>query len=487
MRRISLGFFCVVLGCGGGVAPDAVPVTGDAGIDAPAAVPQSLVLTGVDAYQVVQIPLIKDGARIGTRNAPLIADRDALIRVAVKPDAGWKRKRVDATLTLTNSKGTTDKRIPLEIGPSGSITGAYESTFNFDVPKEQLTKDATWSVTIKVGEEQLARFPEEGSDALGAVASGVLKVKLVPVKWDADGSGRVPDISSDMRDLYRANLMSLYPVKDVEISVRDPYAWSETVTAGGDGWESLLTAIVDLRNSESAESDVYYYGIFNPTASFYKYCDRGCVAGLSGVNRDPTDAFGRGSIGLGYSDESSAKTMAHEIGHAHGRFHAPCGDVRGPDKKFPYSDGSIGVYGWNQTEKTLIDATYSDVMGYCYPIWISDYTYKALYERIAYVSKPKDIVKLAIAPIRYRFIQVDRAGKLHWGRTTITRNAPTSDPHTVTYEAADGSTQSVTGHYYPYGDEEGGYLVVPEPTIPAVKVAVDAMPAGIQRILPLPK
>lgn len=487
MRRIFLGFFSVVMACGGGVAPETNAVEADTGVDAPPLAPQTLKLTSVDAYQVVQIAIMKDGARVDTRNAPLIADRDALIRVAVKPDAGWKRKRVNATLTLTNSKGAFDTKASLELGPTGSNTGAFESTFNFEVPKEQLTKDATWSVAVTLGGEQLARFPEEGSDALGAVASGVLKVKIVPVKWDADGSGRVPDVSTDMLDVYRTSLMGLYPVKSVEISVREPYEWKETVTAGGDGWESLLTAIVDLRNSESTASDVYYYGIFNPSPSFYKYCDRGCVAGLSGLLRDPTDAFGRGSIGLGYSDESSAKTMAHEIGHAHGRAHAPCGDVAGADKRFPYSDGSIGVYGYNQAEKSLIDPSYSDVMGYCYPIWISDYNYKALFDRISYVSKPKDIVQLAPAPIRYRFIQVGANGKLTWGRTTITRNTPISDPHTITYEAADGSKQSVTGHYYPFGDEKGGYLVVPEPTIPAVKVALDAMPPGVERMLSLTK
>ena len=37
----------------------------------------------------------------------------------MKPDAGWKRKRVNATLTLTNSKGAFDKKASLELGPTG--------------------------------------------------------------------------------------------------------------------------------------------------------------------------------------------------------------------------------------------------------------------------------------------------------------------------------------------------------------------------------
>lgn len=487
MKRVFLGICSLLVACGGGVAPEATPVETDAGVDAPPAAPQTLAMRSVDVYQAVQVPVMKDGARVDARNAPIVANRAGVIRVAVKPDTGWKRKKIEATLTLTNSKGTVDKKATREIGPSGSTDGTYESTFNFELEKEQLTKDLTWSVTIKNGEEQLARFPEEGQDNLGAVATGPLKVKLVPVKWDADGSGRVPDVSADAIEMYRQNLFGMYPVSEVQISVREPWSWKEAVTADGEGWDTLLTAIVDLRNTESAASDVYYYGVFTPNETFWKYCREGCVAGLSGLLRDPSDAFGRGSIGLGYTDESSAKTMAHEIGHAHGRAHAPCGSPAGVDKKFPHAEGTIGVWGWDSAEKALIDPSYSDVMGYCYPVWVSDYTYKALYDRVAFVSKPKMIVGGSDGPVRYRFVHVGRDGKLKWGRTTITREVPMSDPHTITFEAADGAKQTLTGFYYPYEDLKGGYMVVPEPLFGTVKMTVDAMPAGIERVLTIAK
>lgn len=490
MRRNSLGLLSILLvACGGGIAPEQTPqpAGGDGGVDAAPTVAQTAALTSVDIYQVVQIPLMKDGARVENRNAPLIADRAALLRVAIKPNAGWKRKKLDAILTVKNAAGSVDKKTTREIGPSGSTTGALDTTFNFDLEKEQITKDATWSVVVKNGDEVLARFPEEGDDVLGAVASAKLKVKLVPVKWGADGSGRVPDVGTEMVEVYRQTLTAMYPVLDTEISVREPYEWKESVTAEGDGWDTLLNAIVDLRNTEAPAADVYYYGVFNPNDSFWKYCEKGCVAGLSGLLRDPTDAFGRGSIGLGFSSEESAATMAHEIGHAHGRPHAPCGGAAGVDRKYPYSEGEIGVYGYSQADKKLIDPTFSDIMGYCYPKWISDYTYNALFTRISYVSKPKQMVQLSDAPIRYRFINIDRAGKLRWGRTTITRSAPTSDPTTVTYEAADGTRQSVTGHYYPYGEGSGGYLVVPEPTLPAVTVAITPLPGAVETKLTIPR
>jgi hypothetical protein len=473
----------MAVGCGGGgdVEPPA-STPSDGGVDAPPAAPQTLAIRSVDVYQSVQIPILKDFEHVLTRNAPIVAGRSAVMRVAVKPDVGWKRKKLDATLTITTSAGTVDKKITREVGPAGSYDADYASTLNFELEKELITREATFSLTIDSAGEPLARFPGEDVEPLGAVATGTLKVEIVPVKWDADGSGRVPDTSESALEMYRSALFGMYPVTDVKITVREPFAWTETVTADGTGWDTLLTAIVDLRNTDKAPSDVYYYGLFRPNDTFWKYCERGCVAGLSGLLRDPGDAFGRGSIGLGYGDDS-AKTMAHEIGHAHGRAHAPCGGAAGVDKKFPYAGGEIGVYGWEPTEKTLIDTSYSDVMGYCYPVWVSDYTYQALFDRVSYVSKAAKIITASDAPIHWRFVHIGRDGKLSWGRTTTTREVPLAEEHTVTFEAADGTKHSVTGHYYPYADLAGGYLVVPEPAFAPAKLTVAGLGPSIEPVL----
>lgn len=493
MKREFAGIFSILLavGCGGGVEPELAPTAiGDAGTDAPPLAPQTLALTGVDVYQTVQIPLMRDYAKVDTRKAPVIADRGAMFRVSVKPDVGWKRKKVTAKLHLESKAGAEDLVDTREIGPSGSLDSVLDSTFHWDLPREKVLLDTAWSVTVTNGEELLAQYPAEGGvDPLAPKTSGVLKVKIVPVKWDADGSGRVPSTTEDSINYYRDYLYSMYPVTGVEVTVREPWSWTEAVDPGGDGWDTLLSAIVDLRNADGAPADVYYYGLFKPADQFWKYCRMGCVAGLSGLLSDPTDAFSRGSIGLGYGEES-AKTMAHEIGHAHGRAHAPCGGPAGIDKKFPYKDGSVGVYGWNLIEKTLMDTGYNDVMGYCDPNWISDYTYNALYSRVFYVNSKKSMVLPDGAPpIRYRFVHVQADGKLRWGKTTLTRNPPTSDPHTVTYEAADGTKRSLSGFYYPHADLGGGLLVVPEPISAAgpIRITVDGLPAGVDRVLTVPR
>jgi hypothetical protein len=76
---------------------------------------------------------------------------------------------------------------------------------------------------------------------------------------------------------------------------------------------------------------------------------------------------------------SRAEVAAHEWGHNFGRYHVDCGGPAGPDPNYPYPGGSIGVYGFDLTLSLLRSpASYYDLMSYCSPDWISDYTYRAV-------------------------------------------------------------------------------------------------------------
>lgn len=487
----SIALVIALVGCGGTGNESSAGTPGDAGpsdADAATSFPQLLSVGKVDVYQAVQVTIAKDGAAVETRNAPLIAKREALVRVSAKVERGWKRKVVRASLTITSTAGTKVLEDSAEIGPAGSVDETLDSTLNFELSKDLVTKDATYAVEVRSKEgEVLARYPADGAEPLAPVNSGSLKVKLVPVQYDADGSGRTPALTDEAIAVYRDALYTMYPLQAIEITTRDAFAWSEPVEANGGGWGSLLSAIVDLRNADKTPADVYYYGVFQPAPGYSTYCKRGCVAGLSGLLSDPRDAFARGSIGLGYPGQESAGTMAHEIGHAHGRPHAPCGGPAGIDKKFPYAAGDVGVYGWNILEKDLYDIAYTDMMGYCWPTWISDYTYVKLLERIQFVNGAKSMIGVDTTPRAYRFVEIDESGKAKWGRSTFAEHPPLSDPHTVTFEAPDGATHTMTGHWYPYGDLGGGLLVVPEAPITAAtprRLKVDGL-TGLDRFVPL--
>ncbi|MGZ3421144.1 MAG: hypothetical protein ACXVEF_30495 [Polyangiales bacterium] len=459
MRLTGLAFALVssvVLACGGSTSSP--PPSAEAGV---ASEPQALVVNEIAMLQTVKVSLMTDGARVDARNAPVIAGREGIVRVMFRPQKGWVKKKIRAVLEVTSGGVATKYESADDFDFISSTDDDIDSSLNFHLPKEVVTVDSTYNVTVSAdGGETYARFPTEGSDSFGAVKSGGLKVRIVPVRYQADGSGRLPDVGADMLDTYKSYLYAMYPVTDVTIDVRDPYEFTDAVGGDGSGWDTLLNSIVSLRADDKAPDDVYYYGLFVPNSSFYKYCDRGCVAGLSGLISSPADAHGRASIGLGYSNEESAMTMAHEIGHAHGRPHAPCGNPAGIDKKFPYEGGTVGVYGWNMIDQKLVEPWFTDVMGYCTPVWISDYTYRALFDRVSVVDKTMAIVGATGG--RYRVLAIDGKGNVVGNRPVTLARAPISEARALTLTLEGGRTKPGAGSFVPYDHLPGGMLFVRE-------------------------
>ena len=78
---------------------------------------------------------------------------------------------------------------------------------------------------------------------------------------------------------------------------------------------------------------------------------------------------------MGWDKGINDQILAHEIGHNWNRNHSPCGNPAGVDPNYPYFGGVIGVYGFDVATQTLFAPTIYDVMSYCHPYWISDYTY----------------------------------------------------------------------------------------------------------------
>ena len=143
-------------------------------------------------------------------------------------------------------------------------------------------------------------------------------------------------------------------------------------------WSSIVNALVRERSTDRPSSDTYYYGVMQPAASMAAFCSRGCIAGMA-----PQNTFVRAGTQVGLSVfypgsaaslVSAAEIIVHEIGHAHGRGHAPCvtgGKIEGVDARYPVAGGSTGSWGWNSRTGALTPPTHKDVMGYCKPNWIS--------------------------------------------------------------------------------------------------------------------
>ena len=306
------------------------------------------------------------------------------------------------------------------------------------------------------------------------------------MKYNADGSGRVPDTSAVAIERYRAAMYAKYPAAAVEITVREPFPYTPAISAtSGQAWSNILQSIINLRQQDGAPKDVYYYGAFNPKATFQAFCGQGCILGLSGLLTSANDSSQRASVGAGYAGYED--TMPHEVGHAHGRLHADCGGADGVDPSFPYAGGGIGVWGYDLVNKALVNPSVgSDMMGYCENVWVSDYTFAALFKRIAAVgSVPTSSLRVsstvaAMKPMTYRFLNVDGAGALTWGSTLTVDSELETEPHALSYTDATGRVLSTAmGHFYAYGDIPGGYWLVPEAPASATKLTFRTAPSGV--------
>ena len=255
--------------------------------------------------------------------------------------------------------------------------------------------------------------------------------------------------------------------------------WS--ISADGSGFDELLDAMVTLRVADKAPKELYYYGAFANASSFDSYCGGGCVTGLCGLSDDPNDATVRACVGVGFTGKYTADTMAHEVGHAHGRYHAPCGGAAGADAKYPYSGAKIGSWGYDVNTKALLSPTkYVDLMSYCEPTFISDYGFQQLIDRMSAVSGSKSIIG-GDGATSFRMVRVKGDGALTWGSELTLDEPLLSDPRTVTLEDAAGKTvASMTGHYYPYDHLPGGMLLVPSAKVPFATMKVSGLVAGVE-------
>jgi hypothetical protein len=339
-----------------------------------------------------------------------IQNRDALVRVYVAPKEEFQPRELQAVLRFDDGNEVI-RQLYIE---GESEDNDIESTFSFDVSGARLSSRTSFHVELRETSGGLIqRWPRESDSEIQTTSTGTLRVVLVPVRYRADGSDRLPDTSAEQVEIYRSWITAMYPVDQLELTVREPMDYDGTVQT--QGWGQLLQTIQSLRSQDQPGNDVYYYGLVNPNTSMSTYCGGGCVVGLSTLG-DANDPVSRVSTGVGFSGSGSADTLVHELGHAHGRAHAPCGLLgQSSDSGFPYDNARIGVYGYNLlSEEQKAPEGYADFMSYCAPIWVSDYTFAGLAGRMNYLSGQQAYIHARHNS--YRVLIVEDGHNLLWGR-----------------------------------------------------------------------
>jgi hypothetical protein len=208
---------------------------------------------------------------------------------------------------------------------------------------------------------------------------------------------------------------------------------------------------------DNPDPDIYYYAIV-PNV------------GMSGI-------LGISGIGSPWSTGNEEPWVAaHEVGHAHGLEHAPCGGAAlGADMGGPYKDAGIGVWGYNQNKANpsglpfgpaeLIDPAGAtkpiDFMGYCHDKrWISDYHYNQLFARVQSDNRlvmamnptngaaPRVFDRMYSATVGPNgMLVVDDFPHAGWAERGIPREI-------------DLGGVKETGYWFPYDHIPGGFLMV---------------------------
>jgi hypothetical protein len=439
-------------------------------------------LREISLYQSVEIPLVSAGAAVGQRNAPVVEGAEALIAAFVDVAAGWQARDIVGELTIENGNQTevyTHTRNVLN-----DSTTNVASAFRFEVAGADITTATRFAVTLyeaapgeHAGSTSGARFPATGTSALGAQSPhGPFHLVLVPFQYDADGSHRLPPVTGSALQEYRDRFLAMYPVGEVEVTVRSAVAYGSTIGATS-GWENWLDRLTEIREQDNPPDNTFYFGVAAPADTFYGFCSNGCIAGLGWVP-DRDSNYLQAAVGVSFSGDVNVYTSLHEVGHTLGRSHTPCGNPSGIDPSYPYSNGGVGVWGYDAVIAELKDpAVYTDIMGYCEDQWISDYTYEGIFERIAYVNQQASFRAAAPAQ-RYRVGLVDAGGRVAWRRYTELSRPLVGNPIEIALLDRGAERERITGHFFPYDHLPGGMLMVPVPDRAPTAIRADGLPVA---------
>lgn len=432
-----------------------------------------IVISQVAMYQGVKRVLMQNGAPAES-SVPLVPGRDALVRIFYTADANYNGLPVQAELHIDGFEPLVQE-IPVLSG--SSTDDVLTSSVNFLVPGDHVGPSFTYQVkllqTDAGGGNPTATYPIGNFDSVPTGMPSTLRLILAPFQYNADGSGRLPDLGPEMVEAYRQRFMQMYPVSNVEIAVREITSWNKVIDPTGAGWEDVMYRIYDMRAQDGATDDTYYYGLFNPASSLGSFCGySGCILGLTFVVPQlPTETMPdlRFAAGLGFPDVTF-DTAIHEIGHAHARNHVNCSPPfqqapQGIDPAYPHAGDEIGAWGWDLFTNTLINPTsHSDFMGYCEDNWVSDYTYAALFTRTQLVQS-QNMAKIqgaAQEEVEYEIISVDGNGAAML-RDGVRRMRPvTGEPVAVTAFDDNGLARQVNGQLMRWDHMSGGWLFVPK-------------------------
>ncbi|MBK5189540.1 MAG: hypothetical protein JJD97_14955, partial [Gemmatimonadaceae bacterium] len=303
---------------------------------------------------------------------PLVQNRDGYLRVFVvanQSNSAAPQVRVRFYINGTLQGSATTIAAPSHSVPTSVNEGALSNSWNVAVPgsmiKPGLAILADVDPAHAIAESQRGNnsFPASGTPlALTVRNLPELYVRFIPVKQSVNGL--TGNVSSSNKDALLEKTLKIHPIAAYSTDVHATYTTDAPALTGSNtnsAWGTILSEIQALRVAEGSSRN--YYGIVKTSYT----------SGIAGISY-----IGAGAS-VGYDGQGEIEIISHELGHAFGRLHAPCGVSGTTDPSYPYPAGNIGAYGMDVSTATLYPPSTAEVMSYCHPQWISDYTYTGVY------------------------------------------------------------------------------------------------------------
>ena len=336
----------------------------------------------------VSLPMVylTQSVQTPSRRVPLVANRDALLRAFVTAEEPRGFFEPEVVAVFTGPAGgevhrvlmTRDaNRIPAE-ADEGDLELSYNAVIPADiiVPGVEMVVEVDPEGTLPLTAESETRFPDAGSHSLNVVKVPPMQLTLVPVMEVAEPDTSVLEwvrgISADSPEV--GLLKHAFPFAEFSVRRHSAHYTSLDLTTES-GQHRLLNELNALRASDGGTG--YYYGVAASVNGFVR-----------GYGLLP------GWVGMG---QASPVTLAHEVGHNLSLRHAPCGDPNGVDQAFPYPEGSIGVWGYDFGNGSVVSPDQSeDIMTYCFSWpWLSDYNFEKVIDHRAQLAAAATSARLA--------------------------------------------------------------------------------------------
>lgn len=287
------------------------------------------------------------------KSVPLVAGRAAALRLFLQ----GKQQTMSSDKIAINLYKNDTRFKTITVAPDEILVDQvsdHVSVISMRIPGQYIQPGVAMTVEGANG----TIFPEDGTPVSLQVQSvPEFHIRLIPIH--VAQTNQTGNLNSNNMDKYLEKLLDLYPINKYKADLHAPFSTNASPKSS-QFYTTVLNEIAALRAAEGSP-DYYYYGVFPQ--------EGGGVVGIGFLG-------GRAAIGWDRNYRLASETLAHELGHSFNRPHAPCGGVAGTDPNYPYPGANIGVSGLEIDKLEVKPPTkYKDIMSYCHPTWISDYTY----------------------------------------------------------------------------------------------------------------